>query len=310
MKRMYEDSETTDRSANDEKELVTPPASKYGEKFVFEKSYPLVTSDLCKQLQHAIDNVRILRLKNLNLGEYLPDGLLEFTPSSCIEELDLSMTRLNILPASIGKLQSLKRLYLDHNGLKTLPFSISHCTYLTYLSVTFNKFSYFPGVLLSLTCLADLRRQSNPTQPSLSLLAGARPSNYIRRTKCSPSKSDVKSTGEVPSLREMVMHTAVLSNIGRPYWKNESIPYMIVRQLDLAQNDYLICDSCHCAVHKDQNEAMHQRKSLYMEQLQNKPCVYSGAYMGSLYLIFRLYLQCILLCQGEIDNISNIKRKQ
>ena len=88
------DSETTDRSANDEKELVTPPASKYGEKFVFEKSYPLVTSDrktydssqwyvincfcvVCKQLQHAIDNVRILRLKNLNLGEYLPDGLLE-----------------------------------------------------------------------------------------------------------------------------------------------------------------------------------------------------------------------------------------
>ena len=168
------------------------------------------------------------------------------------------MTKLNILPPSIGKLQCLKRLYLDHNRLKTLPFSISHCRYLTYLSLTFNKFSFFPGMLLTLTCLTDLRRQSNPTQPSLSLLAGARSSNYIRQVKCSPSKSHMKSASEVPSLREMVMHTAVLSNIGQPYWKDKSIPYMIVHQLDSAQNDYLICDNCHCAVRKGNHEGKMQ----------------------------------------------------
>jgi len=168
------------------------------------------------------------------------------------------MTKLNVLPPSIGKLRCLKRLYLDHNGLKTLPFSISHCKYLAYLSLTFNKFSFFPGMLLTLTCLTDLRRQSNPTQPSLSLLAAARSSNYIRQVKCSPSKSDVKSTSEVPSLREMVMHTAVLSNIGQPYWKDESIPCMIVHQLDSAQNDYLICDNCHCAVRKGNCEGKMQ----------------------------------------------------
>lgn len=166
------------------------------------------------------------------------------------------MTKLNTLPPSIGKLQCLKRLYLDHNGLRTLPFSITHCKHLTYLSLTFNKFSFFPGVLFTLTYLTDLRRQSNPTQPSLSLLAGARFSNYIRQIKCRSNKSDVKSYGQVPSLRQLVIHSAILSNIGRPYWRDKSIPHMIVRQLDSAQEDYMICENCHCAIHKSDHEGL------------------------------------------------------
>ena len=32
---------------------------------------------VCQQLQHVIDNVRVLRLNNLNLQVYFPNGLLE-----------------------------------------------------------------------------------------------------------------------------------------------------------------------------------------------------------------------------------------
>ena len=168
---------------------------------------------------------------------------------SKIEELDLCKSQLSMLPPSIGKLQHLRKLYLDYNELTTLPFSISHCTNLNYLSLTFNKICFFPGVLLSMSSLKDVRRQSNPTDYSISLLASARFSNYIRQVSRNGGYSI--TTDEVPSLKMLALQKALSANITQPYWRNKKIPYMLIRQLDNAQHCHQICEYCHCSVHKD-----------------------------------------------------------
>lgn len=159
-------------------------------------------------------------------------------------------SHLSVLPPSIGKLQHLRKLYLDHNGLTTLPFSIYHCTRLNYLSLTFNKISFFPGVLLLMTSLKDVRRQSNPTDYSISQLASVRDLNYIRQV----SVSDVCnkwSANEVPSLKEIAIQKALSANITRPYWRDENLPYILIRQLDKALFCHRVCECCHCCVAED-----------------------------------------------------------
>lgn len=155
------------------------------------------------------------------------------------------------MPPSIGKLQHLRKLYLDYNELSTLPFSIYHCTHLDYLSLTFNKICFFPGVLLSMSSLKDLRRQSNPTDYSISLLASARFSNYIRQISINDGYSKHANKDEVPSLKKIALQKALSANITQPYWKNKKIPCMLIRQLDNAQCCHWICEYCHCSIHKD-----------------------------------------------------------
>ena len=133
--------------------------------------------------------------------------------------------------------------------MTTLPFSISHCTKLDYLSLTFNKICYFPGVLLSMSSLKDMRRHSNPTDYSISLLASARLSGYIRQVNINDGQS--KHKDEVPSLKNLAIQKALSANITQPYWRNKKIPYMLIRQLDDAQHCHQICEYCHCSVHKD-----------------------------------------------------------
>ena len=84
------------------------PINKYNEKYIFERSHPRITDDrksyelihlqpywllcfilVCQQLQLVIDSVRVLRLNNLNLQVYFPNGLLEVSKrfqviTSCI----------------------------------------------------------------------------------------------------------------------------------------------------------------------------------------------------------------------------------
>ena len=157
-------------------------------------------------------------------------------------------SQLTVLSPSIGKLQHLRKLYLDYNELTTLPFSLCHCTGLSYVSLTFNKICFFPGVLLSMTSLKDLRRQSNPTDYSLYLLASARSSSYIRQVAIS---NHCVGRDEVPSLKKIAIQKALSANITKPYWRNEKIPCMLVRQLDNAQFFHHICEYCYCSVHKD-----------------------------------------------------------
>lgn len=202
-----------------------------------------------------IDKVTVLRLNNIHLEIYFPNGLLEFTSDSKIEELDLCKSRLSVLPPSIGKLQCLRKLYLDYNELTTLPFSISHCTKLDYLSLTFNKICYFPGILLSMSSLKDMRRHSNPTDYSISLLASARLSGYIRQVNINDGQS--KHKDEVPSLKNLAIQKGLSANITQPYWRNKKIPYMLIRQLDDAQHCHQICEYCHCSVHKDSHNGIY-----------------------------------------------------
>lgn len=179
----------------------------------------------------------------------------QFPVDSKIEELDLCKSQLHALPPSIGKLQHLRKLYLDYNELTTLPFSICHCTKLNYLSLTFNKFSFFPGVLLLVTSLKDMRRQSNPIDHSLSILASARFTNYIRQVYVNDGHS---TTGdEVPSLKCMTIPKALSMNIRQPYWRNKNLPYLVVNQLDNALCCHQICEYCYCSVHEDDLKGFH-----------------------------------------------------
>ena len=214
---------------------------------------------------------------------------LQFTSDSKIEELDLCKSHLSTLPPSIGKLQHLRKLYLDCNELTTLPFSICHCTNLNYVSLTFNKISFFPGVLLSMNSLRDIRRHSNPTDYSISMLVSARFSNYIRQVTVNDVSSKYGTNrDEVPSLKMMAIQKALSANITQQYWRNKNIPHMLIRQLDNAQLCHRVCECCHSTIH---NESSHNGNSMiscivFLQCIAIASCyTYIASYIASSYCL-------------------------
>ena len=123
--------------------------------------------------------------------------------------------------------------------------------------------------------LKDLRRHSNPTDYSISMLVSARFSNYIRQVSMNEDKC-ISSREEVPSLKMVAIQKALSASITQPYWRNKNIPHMLIRQLDNAQLSHWVCECCHSTVHKDSHNG-NSVVSLYCFSI-----VYGNVYIADL----------------------------
>lgn len=86
------------------------------------------------------------------LGEFIVDYLEEFCDSIIwIEELNLNMYSLKTLPRNIGNLKSLKFFYLANNDLESLPESIGTLDKLEKINLDHNKnLKFIPKSFLNL----------------------------------------------------------------------------------------------------------------------------------------------------------------
>ena len=71
----------------------------------------------------------------LKMAGYAPEEI------ECIEALDLGGNNITYLPAEIGNLTNLQRLYLDGNALSSLPSEIGNLTNLQWLDLGGNALS-------------------------------------------------------------------------------------------------------------------------------------------------------------------------
>jgi leucine-rich repeat protein SHOC2 len=78
--------------------------------------------------------------------------------------LDLSWSKLNNLPASIGNLIDLVRLDLSNNSLSSLPASIKNLEKLSWLDLGSNEFNIFPKSICDITNLYFLSIERNHIQ--------------------------------------------------------------------------------------------------------------------------------------------------
>ena len=78
-----------------------------------------------------------------------------------VVELDLSLSLTAEVPAEIGQLTSLKKLYLGYNQLTSLPAKIGQLTSLTYLHLHGNQLTSLPAEIGQLTSLVVLFLNDN-----------------------------------------------------------------------------------------------------------------------------------------------------
>jgi hypothetical protein len=80
-----------------------------------------------------------------------------------VRTLSLRHNFLETLPAAIGRLARLERLFLTNNKLqnKSIPFTIAFCPSLTELYIDNNLLDALPGVLLGIRSLERVHRHGN-----------------------------------------------------------------------------------------------------------------------------------------------------
>lgn len=91
---------------------------------------------------------------------------IEFeTENGHVTELEIWGKESTTLPESIGNLESLKNLDLEHNELTTLPESIGKLKRLTYLYLYDNQLETLPDSFSNLTMLKELDLRGNEFLP-------------------------------------------------------------------------------------------------------------------------------------------------
>ncbi|MFX1445923.1 MAG: hypothetical protein ACFFHV_21110 [Promethearchaeota archaeon] len=107
----------------------------------------------------SVENQRVIGIGLYECGlSTLPESIGKL---SSLKGLYLEKNQLLTLPESIGKLSSLKRLYLDRNQLSTLPESIENLTSLQDLNLFGNQLSTLPESITKLKSLEFLSLSVN-----------------------------------------------------------------------------------------------------------------------------------------------------
>ncbi len=103
----------------------------------------------------GLAHLRYLNLDRNKIGE-LPGNL-----PPALRWLRLNYNSIQALPASIGSLGRLQRLYLRANAVEALPDSLANCTELEDLDLAGNDLAAFPEVLVELPRLRNLDLSGN-----------------------------------------------------------------------------------------------------------------------------------------------------
>eukprot|EP01138_Halocafeteria_seosinensis_P000573 gb/GECG01000588.1/.p1 GENE.gb/GECG01000588.1/~~gb/GECG01000588.1/.p1 ORF type:complete len:173 (+),score=31.59 gb/GECG01000588.1/:1-519(+) len=116
----------------------------------FEKD----TSILCRnEYKDRLSRCAFLSLYNNKLESLTNMAVFEQSP---LEQLNLGQNNLEALPEDIGRLTTLKKLWVDDNKLARLPECIFKLTNLELLKVSNNSIDDVPEDLGSLTSLREL----------------------------------------------------------------------------------------------------------------------------------------------------------
>ena len=116
--------------------------------------------EILPEILGACTNLRIIGFKANQITQ-VPENALPIN----LQWLILTDNAIAELPASIGRLGSLKKLMLAGNKLKSLPSSLENCQQLQLLRISANAFNAFPEVVFKLPHLAWLAFAGNAFEP-------------------------------------------------------------------------------------------------------------------------------------------------
>ncbi len=106
----------------------------------------------------AYPNLRRLSVRGRRAAAAVPPSIAE---AKGLVELDLAKTGLSDLPAELGRLSSLRNLYLSDNGLEDLPLAVCGLKGLTYLNLDRNALTNLPEEIGAMTALRWVRLNGN-----------------------------------------------------------------------------------------------------------------------------------------------------
>ena len=101
-------------------------------------------------------------------------------------EKKYSHRRLKAVPASVLKRksrESLTRLWLDHNDIRSIPAKFALMSRLTFLDLSANLLTKLPEVILQLDSLQELRISKNPNTLQMYTSPLAMPEDWQNLTK-------------------------------------------------------------------------------------------------------------------------------
>ena len=146
-----------------------------------------------------------------------------------VKELDLSGIELTELPAEIGQLTKLTKLYLRNNSLSNLPAEIGQLTNLTYLYLSNNSLSSLPAEIGQLTKLTKLYLSDN----SLSSL----PAEIGQLTNLTHLNLSDNSLPIPPEILEKYYEPATIINYYLSQLKNQQQPLHEAKMLLVGQGN-------------------------------------------------------------------------
>ena len=163
--------------------------------------------------------------------------LVQFWSLSQLKTLKLDKTGIQLLPASVGRLQELEVLSLKSNGLTGLPITLGFCKNLKHLNLQGNKFTAIPGIVLKLKGLDELHRFYNPL---LQRWNGMENPPHIRSSKVTPPS---KKTWTPDNLQSLAARTVMAEQVD--YWQNSRFPPLQCKIIDSLASKYQYCGHCH-----------------------------------------------------------------
>jgi len=127
----------------------------------FDGSIRILTGgneEMLKKKLDALSNLKTLNLYDNDITTVDDIGRLEHTP---LEEINLGMNKLSILPLDFGKLVGLRRVWLEDNDFEEFPLAICQLKSLEELRMSGNRLKNVPANLGSLAKLESLCLDNN-----------------------------------------------------------------------------------------------------------------------------------------------------
>jgi hypothetical protein len=119
------------------------------------------------RLQEKVEDAKKHGLIHLNESNLSACPIEIFSPdlTSCLVRLDLSFNGLVTLPETIGSLSALQFLWVNHNPLlRNLPSSLSKCSRLVVLDVSYTSLKKLPCELGRINKMRVLNMESTPME--------------------------------------------------------------------------------------------------------------------------------------------------